>query len=71
MNGQLRAFAIAVATECLMSAFFAVLKFYGVIDWGWALVTLPIWIGPLAAIAFVIVALAFYGIQHARGVDLK
>jgi len=66
----MKGLVIAIATECLVSIFFAVLKLTGFVDWGWAIVTLPIWIGPVFAIAFVIAALAFYGIQHARGVDI-
>lgn len=71
MSNQLKGFVIGVATTCLVSIFFAILKLTGAVDWSWAMVTMPVWIGPLLAIAFVIVALSFYGIQHARGVDIE
>lgn len=70
MSNQLKGFVIGVAPTCLVSIFFAILKLCGAVDWSWAMVTMPVWIGPLLAIAFVIAALSFYGIQHARGVDL-
>lgn len=66
----MKGFVIGVATTCLVSIFFAILKLTGAVDWSWAIVTLPVWIGPLLGIAFVIVALSFYGIQHARGVGI-
>lgn len=32
--------------SCIVGLIFVILKFAGVIDWSWWLVTLPFWIGP-------------------------